>query len=508
VHAALLGRRRRRFERAARDPARAQAERLRVILSHAAGSAFAREHELGCELDDLRRLPIQTYADLEPWLTRIAAGESNVLTRARLLALERSSGSTAATKLLPITDAFLTEIGAATNVWLSDLYATHSELFGTTSYWSVSPVTHLPERTKAGVTIGMEDDTAYFDPVTRWALRRMLAVPPAVARIPNVDTWRRRTAEGLVAAADLGLISVWSPTFLLSLLRFIEETLDDLLASVSARRSAAVSARLDHGARLGDALWPRVNVISCWTDGPSASFLPLLDRYFATPPIQPKGLLATEGVVSFPVHGEAGAVLAVDSHFLELIDVEHPEREPLLAHELRPGAEYSPVLTTSAGLIRYHLQDVVRCVGRFHSTPTVRFVGKLDRTSDLCGEKLSGPLVERALADVRRGLHLTFVMVAPVDADPPHYALFVECDAADAELERAAAAVEDGLLRVHHYRYCRDLGQLGPLRAVRVQHAWEIYQETLAARGQRLGDIKPSALDAEVGWAERFSSAR
>ena len=76
----------------------------------------------------------------------------------------------------------------------------------------------------------------------------------------------------------------------------------------------------------------------------AAQALPGLRRYFPTTPLQGKGLLATEGVVSFPLWGQPAPVAAVTSHFLEfeaLEDDGHPVR---LLHELREGAAYAPLL--------------------------------------------------------------------------------------------------------------------------------------------------------------------
>jgi len=57
----------------------------------------------------------------------------------------------------------------------------------------------------------------------------------------------------------------------------------------------------------------------------------------------------------------------------------------------------------------------------------------------------------------------------------------------------------------HHYRYCRDLGQLGHLRVFRVgSGAAETYQEVCRSDGQRAGDIKPVALHTTGDWSRRF----
>ena len=56
-----------------------------------------------------------------------------------------------------------------------------------------------------------------------------------------------------------------------------------------------------------------------------------------------------------------------------------------------------------------------------------------------------------------------------------------------------------------HYAYCRDLGQLHCARVFVIKGpAYPGYVETLAALGQKIGDVKPTALSAMAGWSKCF----
>src|SRR5690606_28873372 len=65
------------------------------------------------------------------------------------------------------------------------------------------------------------------------------------------------------------------------------------------------------------ALWPKLSLISCWTDMHARAASERLAKMFPSSRIQPKGLLATEAFVSFPLEGRIGSALAITSHFLE-----------------------------------------------------------------------------------------------------------------------------------------------------------------------------------------------
>ncbi|MGE5453413.1 MAG: GH3 auxin-responsive promoter family protein [Acidobacteriota bacterium] len=497
------------------DPAAAQHARWQRLIQANALSDYGRQHgfdRIHSMADYQRKVPVVDYEAVQPWIDRIAMGEQAVLTQAPVRMLEPSGGSTSTNKYIPYTDDLLEDFARATNPWLHDLFSHVKGLKGTQSYWSISLAKQGIRQTERGVPIGFDDDTEYFSPLMRWALNRMMAVPNTVAQAADMDAWRWQTCLHLLRSESLGLISVWSPTYLSLLMGYISHNLDVLLPALPAKRAQRIRHAIDQAGRLtGEALWPHLKLISCWTDSIAADFLPALQQWFPHTPLQGKGLLATEGVVSAPLLPEdgTGCPLAINSHFLEFVDLDHPARSPLLAHELRQGGAYSPILSTGGGLYRYHLKDVIHCVGHVAATPKVRFGGKLDRVSDLCGEKVHASQVEAALAQARHstGARWHFAMLAPVRGPSPHYRLFIDGDLSADLLAGIGQQVESHLATGHHYAACRRLGQLGPLQAQAVAHGWQIFQRTLVAAGQRAGDIKPTALDARHDWVKAFSTS-
>ena len=513
AHTLSLRTQARHLQQCLQDPQQAQTARWQRLLHANQNSAYGKAHGFAgihSIKDYQNRVPVVDYDALSPWIDRIAAGEQGVLTQAPVRMLEPSGGSISTNKFIPYTDDLLADFAKATNPWLYDLFSHTPGLKGTQSYWSISLAKQGARRTEGGVPIGFDDDTQYFSPLMRWALNKMMAVPNAVANAPDMDSWRQQTALHLLQAEDLGLISVWSPTFMSLLMSHISQNLDTLLADLPTARAKRIEQGMAREGRLcGEALWPRLKLISCWTDSIASQFLPELQQWFVRTPLQGKGLLATEGVVSAPLLPEdgSGCPLAITSHFLEFIDLEHPDRLPCFAHELRVGGAYSPILSTGGGLYRYHLKDVVHCVGMTGRTPRVRFAGKLDRVSDLCGEKIHANQVEQGLALVREQLavEIRFALLAPVHGSPAHYRLFLESSADAAQREQIAHVIEQYLASGHHYRTCRALGQLGAIQVQPVMHGWQTFQRTLTAAGQRAGDIKPTALDARHDWLKAFS---
>ncbi len=528
-----------RFHSSLARPRDRQAALLKVLLRANADSRYGRQYHFDRirSFEDFQAaVPIVDYEALQPWIDAIRQGEHGVLTAEPVLMMEKSGGSTAASKYIPFTASLRREFQQATSVWLADLQEQRPRLRELAAYWSISSGSGQREVTPGGLRVGFEDDSEYFGPVDRWVLKQLMMVPPEVRHLPDMELNRYVTLRHLLNGDRLGFISVWNPSFLTLLLGAFDRHADRLIHDLSRGTltpptpvEAGLQAALERGltpqpalARrlssrvkagepvLGTDLWPNLQLVSCWTSGVAARFLPELRRRFPGVEIQGKGLLATEGVVSFPLLDHPGAVLAVDSHVLEFVPLGSPAARPLLVDELTVGDRYSVLLTTGGGLYRYAMHDAIRVVGRVAATPLVEFVGKTGKVSDVVGEKLNelrvGALIEQILADLQ--VDCRFAMLAPEWGEPPYYALFLDCpDLRDDELLAVAQNLEARLRESHHYAYARDLGQLGALRPVRVDAgAVGRYHAGCEALGQRPGDIKPTYLHAAFGWTERFQA--
>jgi hypothetical protein len=229
-------------------------------------------------------------------------------------------------------------------------------------------------------------------------------------------------------------------------------------------------------------------------------------QLFPTVEIQAKGLMATEGCVSFPLVDRPAPVLAVRSHFFEFQPADRDDCR--LAHELDVGGRYCVVLTTGGGLYRYPLRDEVQVVAFENECPLLRFLGKADRVCDLVGEKLAEPHVHLVLDRVFAELGLTpaFALLVPVLGTPSRYRLYVQ----PGDPGGLAQRLEAGLRENPYYRHAVAIGQLAPVEVAPLdgaQDGWRIYERHCLARGQTVGNIKPAALDAWTGWPAVFAGS-
>ncbi|HET9300349.1 MAG TPA: GH3 auxin-responsive promoter family protein, partial [Candidatus Polarisedimenticolaceae bacterium] len=347
--------------------------------------------------------------------------------------------------------------------------------------------------TASAVPVGFEEDGAYLGGALQRLVAATLAVPPRLRQVRDPEAHRRLTLVHLLRARDLRLISAWHPSFLTLLLDGLRRDWNGLLRDLAwPARARELRAVGPHDVR---GIWPHLALVSVWGDGHAAGALSALRARLPGIEIQPKGLLATEGIVTLPFTGHMP--LAVRSHFFEFLDHRGAVRR---AWELEEGQSYSVVVTTGGGLYRYRLHDCVTVAGFLRETPCLRFLGKDDRVSDRCGEKLAEGFVAAVLERVlgRRGIPAAFAMLAPKE---PGYALFLETAApVPADL---GDEIDTALRENPAYAHCRRLHQLGPVDVRPVPAgAYGRYTARLRELGQRLGDVKPLALDPRSRWEE------
>ena len=441
-------------------------------------------------------VPLHSYEAVLPSITRMAAGDDDVLFAGKPAAFEQTGGSTGGRKLIPYTEESFQDFRRAVEPWLSDVF-TQYDIGAGQSYFSISPALRPAGLTKRGMPIGV-DDAAYLGEKSGMALASTMAVPSWVSELQTFDDWQTATLYWLVVSDRLALISVWSPTFLLLLLNALDTRYDVLrqlfqhggtVASHALPPDRAALERLTAYARDRDTvrLWPELRLISCWEDASSKPFAEALKVRFPQAAFQPKGLISTESAVTVP-DPDGEPLLCAQSGFFEFIG---SDGRVLLADELSERETYEVVLTTNGGLYRYRSGDLVRFEGFKHALPVLRFVGRNGAVSDIVGEKLTETFVQHALEGLEG-----FAMLVPRPSATPSYLLVGE----DEHIAAYCGTVETRLLQNPQYAYARKIGQLGALEPIVLKDAMTRYIVYKTASGSRIGDVKIPALQTEENW--------
>lgn len=420
---------------------KAQKRKLKHIIKQNQNCKYGREHnfsQIKTYNDWKNKVPIIDYEDIERYVK-----DKNALTSNLIKLYEPTSGSSGFQKLIPYTEELRKEFQNGIKVWLFDLYLHNPKLLFYKSYWSISPKT----KTESS-DIGFEKDEEYFSKIEQTFLNTIMVQPDL-----NGD-FCKNTKEKLKEEKDnIGLISIWSPTFLTSVLN------NEIIK------------------------FKNLKIISCWADASSKTYADKLTKDYPQAKIQPKGLLATEGITSFPLWSK-GCVVSYLSHFYEFMD---ENGSTYLLNELKQGKIYTVVLTNSGGLYRYNTHDSIKITSFYKNLPVIEFIGRDNNVSDFFGEKISENFVNNI-----------FAQIFPVGYDfavlsfkNNHYVLYTEqqCE---------AKILEEFLQKNYHYRNCIEIGQLKPCRVYLVQNGLEKYNAYYLKKGIKQGDIKLKSLDNNI----------
>lgn len=497
----LVRREARQLLRRSRDCRTAQQNVLKELLALNADSRFSREHGLDhihTPAEFRRALPICNYDTFREDIDRECRGEKQSLLGSdnRLLMFSLTSGTTSAAKYIPITERFLKDYRRGWQTWGIQVLDDHPAI----SLGHIIQLTsHFDQfRTPGGTPCGNISGLAAA--MQKKIIQFMYSVPAAVARIE--DPFARHYTAMRLAIADpyAALLTTANPSTLIHLSKLAHEHAESLIRDISMGTLAvADSVPADVQAALGRRLtrrnparaqalcgilartgtlfpkdyWPDMQLLAVWTGGSAGAYLSGLQEYFGEVPVRDHGLSASEGRMTIPLgNGTAAGILDVCTHYFEFIPVAEYESEHptvLEAHELQEGDDYYILLTTSSGLCRYDICDVVRCTGFFGTTPLLEFLHKGAHISNLTGEKIAESQVVAAVRTVadRMRIRLSHFTVSPVWSEPPRYQLLVE----GAEVishavgESLAEQVEFELQKLNcEYADKRASGRLQPLR--------------------------------------------
>ena len=452
-----------RFERACADPALAQTQLLHSLLRRNGMTAFGREHEFASihSLSEYAtRVPVRDYEGFRPYVDRIVAGETGVLTRDPVTMFTTTSGTTGAPKLIPVTEAWRQEVGRLARLALLRAMRDHPGLLRGKVLSIVSPAIEgytaggIPIGSMSGVTqrsltrlVRRQITPAYEvalipDPDMRYFLTMRLALGENVSFVatPNASTLLR-LAETAATHGDEIVEAVARGTLGIPPFEGIAEPVTghgDLVARLEGglhpnpTRARELEAVLrEHGRLLPGACWPALAMIGCWLGGGSGVHAQRLAQHYGERPMRDLGFLASEGSMSVPVEdGTPAGALAVHSTYFEFIresEIEEPSPATLGAAELQEGERYYVLLTGGNGLYRYDINDVVEVRGFYRRAPRIAFVRKGRDMLSITGEKLHLNHVQDAIqqAKAATGWDVFYYRLIP-DVEDSRYELLVE----------------------------------------------------------------------------------
>lgn len=488
--------------------------------------------------DYQRSVPIVTYADLEPWIARIVNGEASVLTSEPVRRFFATSGSTGSVKTIPVTSSLIADKARAFGVYWGLLFRCHP---GADAGRVVGNFSDSTSAGKVLCGLPLTSEGAYWNAVSAATQKRGRSpLPGSVARISDPDS-RYYVVARILLEEEVTLLMALNPSTLLLLFRKMCAFATDLIHDIergglrsdldaTAEVREHIIGRYPPNPRRAKQLrgllrntdpvlaahdvWPGLKLVVSWRSPMQRPYLRLLEQHLAAIPQRDYILMASEGVIAIPMADHmSGGVLATPFHFYEFIneeEIDSPRPTVRLASELEIGRSYVVLLSTSAGLYRYNIGDVVRVIGMQQRTPIVEFLHRAGSTCSMTGEKLTEEQVVQAMSAAARrlGIPLEGFTLHPAPDGFPRYVVLVEpCERpAPQQLRALVDAFERELAdRNIEYSAKRRSERLGPPDLwVAAPGSYDAQRRKKIAGGANDAQIKPTHLSRDPRFSVHF----
>ena len=531
----------RRFIRSLDTARDVQRETMLLRIRRSADTRFGRDHDFAAirNLEDFRRaVPISSYESASPYIAQVIGGEMDALLprSEKLLALACTTGSAGTPKVLPVTRTWLREYRKAWELWGVKALIDHMDIVGT-RWLQLSGPAHVSVA-ENGMPVGMVSAvTARFqNPI----FKLFYATPVDTGDIANAFD-RNYTILRLSIGSRVGFIMTITPGNLIHLAEIGNEHRQSLIRDLhdgTLRRDIALDpefrARIDRRIRARQperarelekiiedtgTLYPKdywpLKLVSCWLGGTVGYQSKRLAEYYGSVAVRDLGYISTEGRHTIPLGDlSSDGVLYPHGAYYEFAaagDDSGPLRPTLEAHELELGCDYSPIISTSNGLYRYDLGDVVRCKGFLGEAPILEFLHKSAQYSDMEGEKVSGHQIAQAVESAYRHLDLPHELVSALPTREAqganYYGILTDSEALrdDSLAVRFLAALDQALGAMNvMYRAKRGDSSIGAPRLLRLSRgSWSRHIE-IAGRQRGTGDTqhKHPVLLPQGTWLE------
>ena len=518
------GRLYRRFVESSKDVRRTQQAVLDELVRYGAATELGRERGLGGvrTLSELRQaVPVMDYEDYRPYIDRHCQGERDVLFPGKPLMYNRTSGTTAHPKLIPVTPYnFERSVKDRGKLWLYGLMRHYPKIFAGKDLSLVSSAEE--GYTADGTPYGSLSGLIYKNIPA--FMKRLHTTPYEAVTIKDHEA-KIYTLTRFAFPSDVSCILTGNPSSVVTLLNAIDRWKDVLIRDIhdGTLRSdldlePAIRAQCEqrlapaperarelerlaerHGRLRTEHYWPNLALVHTWTNGNCRLMLPKLEPWLGEgTPVLDFGYIASEVTATDLIDPRTqGSVLQVQNTLFEFSPFEEgtSPKTFLTAEQLELGGQYYVYVTTFNGLYRYDMNDVLEVVDFFYEVPVVRFLFKGKGITNLQGEKLSEAQFIEALeqaAEATGMSHEFFVGIA--DAEVSQYVLYIELCGRPEErrVEAFAETLDRSLCEVNiEYQAKRHSGRLKPVRIVQLgAQAFEKYRSIRLDEGALEGQLK------------------
>lgn len=425
--------------------------------------------------------PIQHYSDLKPYIFRIIAGETNVLSSKPLTHWIQTSGTTGTPKIFPYNEEFEKSLWAAAPLSKNCfIYRVGIEalkiLEGDTIFVHASGNCGM-------IGTGATKQSLAF--ITGWVAKQSSPnntfAPPS--SIQAITDWEEKIFQMAVYYVQKNVTCLSSvSTYILMLLQKIESAFNgklfSALAEINPERAAELEKLyLEDGKLKVSRIWPNLLYLSL------GGVNPFLYKNWIENNL-PHSIIfqnytGSEGLYGFQYDiNDPAMVLLPKNAFYEFLDVNEytnwqfqsgntPTRYTVV--DVKPGKEYVFCVSNDLGFTTYIPGDVIKVV----STHPFLFVysRRLGQEVNIAAEKMSEEHITTAIkeAEINNPCVYREYLCTAITEPFPHYTVAFDFSIPPQNLDKYASEIEQFICQSNvMYAEVRKMNVLQPLRVIHI----------------------------------------
>jgi hypothetical protein len=484
-----------------------------------------------------KHVPINNYEDLRPYVERHKNGEADVLFPGKPKMYGTTSGTTKEPKWIPITERYYHDVYKKSNqTWFYTLIKNKPKTFygKTLSIVGKAIEGAAPDGTVYGSISGIAQ---------RDIPRFMSVLHPSPADVFHITDYKARyyAIMRMGIEQDITLIITANPSTLVEMQSnandFFDEYVEDIENGTLSRRfpipdeirtllekrikpnpkraEELRQLKVRYGTVLPKHYWPRMQIVNVWMCGNTTVYLEKVRNSFPEHTVFHEfGYFSTECKVGLVLKSNTlDTVPCGHMTYFEFIhESETEQKNPKVYRlwELKKGERYCPLVTTSAGLYRYNMTDLVEITGFYNQYPLIKFVQKVNGTISLTGEKLCERQFIDAVHSCSRemGLPLGF-FVGFANPEKSNYRFYYEFADQTISMPRAEEFTKAVDIRLQEYNTEYESKRSSnrvkaPDTSLLVKDSFEQFKAACIEKGYRDGQFKLNLLMLDAKRQEMF----
>lgn len=492
-----------------KNPRKVQEKILLKIINKNKNTEYGKKYSFKSikSINDFqKKVPIITYEDISEEIEKIKNGQKNVLTKKKVIYFALTSGTSSSAKLIPVTKNRFNYSLKEYVLWGSFLLKNYPNVIkGNTLFFS-GP--YFNGYTKGGIPYG--SITGYLSYNTPKFITKKLSCPLKYYNILDYDTKIHEIAIHSLQK-DVTQIGMSTPIEAILFFDYIQKNKTKLINELKKINPKRAKQLLSLKNFKPIEIWPNLCLVQCFKYPFNYFYLDtLIQKIGKNISIRDAGINASEGRITLCLEKDNDYGTPLPHIFYEFQEYGKKNVKPITLDKLEKNKKYVLIITTSDGLYRYNMEDIIIVKDFKNKLPLLQFYDR-DKYLNIAGELSSEvslvAVMKKVLNEQKISVtHFTFAPFVQNFKEKPRYEILIEpkTKLTDNQAKQFLKKLEETLEEdINNYREMRhEFGRLDPpvLSIVKKGEYDKLYKQKISSSSQ----VKYIPISKDVNFRKNF----